>query len=121
MMTIGLLDSNREALTESADWLNSHVLGVQVVIRAASWGRLLTDEHFPPEVVLLRPRPTDRVPVEHEGRVCRVLDAAVIIVTDAAASVTVPEAAGFHLAATIEEAGRVLTDRADHHHSDTGG
>jgi hypothetical protein len=70
-MTVGLLDSNREALAEGANWIGAHISGIQVVICAASWGQLLTDENFPPEVVLLRPRPADRVPAEYEGRVCR--------------------------------------------------
>ncbi|AXH35203.1 hypothetical protein DVJ78_07105 [Humibacter sp. BT305] len=54
-----------------------------MVIAASSWGELLTDAAFPPDIVVLRPRPDDRVSLPYEARVCRIVDASVLAIVDA--------------------------------------
>lgn len=81
--TVGLFDSDLAGLEAARSALEQRAPSVSVVIAASSWGELLTDAAFPPDIVVLRPRPDDRVSLPYEARVCRIVDASVLAIVDA--------------------------------------
>lgn len=81
--TVGLFDSDSAGLDAARTTLARRAPSVSVVIAASSWGELLTDAAFPPDIVVLRPRPDDRVSLPYEARVCRIVEASVLAIVDA--------------------------------------
>ncbi|WP_378147711.1 hypothetical protein ACFJGV_06390 [Cnuibacter sp. UC19_7] len=81
--TVGLFDSDAAGLAAARATLARRAPSVSVVIAVSSWGELLTNEAFPPDIVVLRPRPDDRVSLPYEARVCRIVEASVLAIVDA--------------------------------------
>jgi hypothetical protein len=46
LKTIGILDTNRCALSNAVAWLHAHTTNLDLTIEATSWGDLLTDKNF---------------------------------------------------------------------------
>lgn len=79
---VGILDTDSRALDDTLAWLAEHAPELEATIHARSWGELLTSARFPPDAVVLYFRPTDRVDVAYESRVCRILDIEVLVIVD---------------------------------------
>lgn len=110
MKAIGVLDTDARSLEEAVSWLNAHAPDHAITIQATSWGKLLTDSSFPPDVVLLRFRPADRVDISYETRVCRILELEVIVLAIGVGFVlpSSPERVGARVVYGLEEAAFVL-------------
>lgn len=80
--SVGILDTDSRALDNTMAWLAAHAPELDATIQAGSWGELLTSVKFPPDAVVLYFRPTDRVDVAHESRVCRILDIEVLVIVE---------------------------------------
>jgi hypothetical protein len=108
--TVGLFDSDAAGLATARSTLARRAPSVSIVIAATSWGELLTDAAFPPDIVVLRPRPDDRVSVPYEVRVCRIVDASVLAIVDSDGDEVeaAREVASLVVAHTLEEAADLL-------------
>jgi hypothetical protein len=108
--TVGLFDSDAAGLAAARSTLARRAPSVSVVIAATSWGELLTDAAFPPDIVVLRPRPDDRVSVPYEARVCRIVDASVLAIIDSDGDevAAARDVASLVVARTVEEAADLL-------------
>ena len=108
--TVGLLDSDPGGLVEARQALSALAPSVSVVIAVTSWGELLTDAAFPPDIVVLRPRADDRISVAYEARVCRIVDAGVLAVVDAEGTdgPTARDMSSLQVAVSLGEAAAVL-------------
>lgn len=110
LTTVGLLDSDAAGLLDAQRQLALLAPSVSVRIAARSWGELLTDAAFPPDVVVLRPRPDDRVSVPYEVRVCRIVDAGVLAIVDAGCddASAAQDVGSLRVAHTVQEAAGIL-------------
>lgn len=77
--TVGLFDADAEVLAAKADALRS-LPEVDLRIAAGSLGQMLTSPAFPTDVVIIQQRAGERVSVNYKIRVCRLADAAVIVI-----------------------------------------
>ncbi|MFB2597666.1 hypothetical protein ACEXQE_07735 [Herbiconiux sp. P17] len=79
--TVAVIDADAGELAAKVAALSA-VHGVELRIRAASLGQLLTHPGFPPDVVVIQQREGERVSVNYKIRVCRLADARVIVISD---------------------------------------
>lgn len=79
--TVGLFDADPDVLAAKADVLRA-LPDFDLRIAAGSLGQMLTSPAFPTDVVIIQQRAGERVSINYKIRVCRLADAAVIVIAD---------------------------------------
>ena len=79
--TVGLFDADADVLAAKAATLNA-LPEFELRIAAGSLGQMLTSPAFPTDVVIIQQRAGERVSINYKIRVCRLADAAVIVIAD---------------------------------------
>lgn len=92
--SVGILDTDSQTLDDTLAWIAAHAPELDATIHAGSWGELLTSAKFPPDAVVLYFRPTDRVNIAYESRVCRILDIEVLVIVGDAGNELPPKLDG---------------------------
>jgi hypothetical protein len=79
--TVGLFDADADVLAAKSEALRA-LPEVELQIAAGSLGQMLTSPAFPTDVVIIQQRSGERVSINYKIRVCRLADAAVIVIAD---------------------------------------
>lgn len=88
--TVGIVDDHGLVLDGLADWIRRNALDLDLVLTATSWVEFARAEAFPPDVVIMDLQLKEPISVEARIRICRSVDASVVVMSalDAPETVT---------------------------------